>query len=325
MPKDWLTWWTEVTFRHSDVPYWCGPGGVTPPAGNTGSPGELRLQQRQRHRRRCLCQRERRVVSGPAHPRSRLGSGRDGQVLKRPRSALAPPARPPGLSSRPGRAGSRKNDASPDFAAPGVLSYAAVFPGPLPQDSSAARMTTRRTEQPPARLDQYADVRAHLRRGRDPGAVVRADARLLRGRLGRVRLLPRSPTAWRSRAAITACGHTAPTRRTGRCGCSIWYSARMALQNSALAWCSGHRDASSVRRRRRARSVLGAARLLVLAHRLDAARVPERQARLQQHPGPEEGPDAGVPAPLLRAAGAGRQLRPAAARPGCCSTTSGAC
>ncbi len=38
MPKDWITWWTEVTFRHSDVPYWNGPGGVTPPLGNTGSP-----------------------------------------------------------------------------------------------------------------------------------------------------------------------------------------------------------------------------------------------------------------------------------------------
>jgi Putative beta-barrel porin-2, OmpL-like. bbp2/Carboxypeptidase regulatory-like domain len=41
MPKDWLTWWTEATFRHSDVPYWSGPGGVTPPAGNTGSPASL--------------------------------------------------------------------------------------------------------------------------------------------------------------------------------------------------------------------------------------------------------------------------------------------
>ena len=38
MPKTWITWWTEVTYRHSDVPYWSGPGGVTPPAGNTGSP-----------------------------------------------------------------------------------------------------------------------------------------------------------------------------------------------------------------------------------------------------------------------------------------------
>jgi hypothetical protein len=41
MPKDWITWWTEVTFRHSDVPYWSGPGGVTPPAGNTGAPSRL--------------------------------------------------------------------------------------------------------------------------------------------------------------------------------------------------------------------------------------------------------------------------------------------
>jgi len=40
MPKDWLTWWTEVTFRHSDVPYWNG-GSVTPPLGNTGSPASM--------------------------------------------------------------------------------------------------------------------------------------------------------------------------------------------------------------------------------------------------------------------------------------------
>jgi hypothetical protein len=39
MPRDWITWWTEATFRHSDVPYWSGPGGVTPPGGNNGSPG----------------------------------------------------------------------------------------------------------------------------------------------------------------------------------------------------------------------------------------------------------------------------------------------
>jgi putative OmpL-like beta-barrel porin-2/carboxypeptidase family protein len=38
MPKDWITWWTEATFRHSSVPYWSGTGGVTPPGGNTGTP-----------------------------------------------------------------------------------------------------------------------------------------------------------------------------------------------------------------------------------------------------------------------------------------------
>jgi putative OmpL-like beta-barrel porin-2/carboxypeptidase family protein len=41
MPRDWLTWWTEATFRHSDVPYWNGAGGVTPPLGNTGTPASF--------------------------------------------------------------------------------------------------------------------------------------------------------------------------------------------------------------------------------------------------------------------------------------------
>ena len=41
MPKDWITWWTEVTYRHSDVPYWSGPGGVTPPGGNNGAPASF--------------------------------------------------------------------------------------------------------------------------------------------------------------------------------------------------------------------------------------------------------------------------------------------
>ena len=31
MPKQWITWWTEVTYRHSNVPYFTGPGGITPP------------------------------------------------------------------------------------------------------------------------------------------------------------------------------------------------------------------------------------------------------------------------------------------------------
>jgi hypothetical protein len=38
MPKDWITWWTEATYRHSSVPYWSGSGGVTPPGGNNGAP-----------------------------------------------------------------------------------------------------------------------------------------------------------------------------------------------------------------------------------------------------------------------------------------------
>jgi hypothetical protein len=38
MPNDWITWWTEATFRHSSVPYWSGTGGITPPGGNNGAP-----------------------------------------------------------------------------------------------------------------------------------------------------------------------------------------------------------------------------------------------------------------------------------------------
>jgi hypothetical protein len=40
MPKQYITWWGEVGYRHSDVPYWTGRGGITPPGGNTGAPGQ---------------------------------------------------------------------------------------------------------------------------------------------------------------------------------------------------------------------------------------------------------------------------------------------
>jgi hypothetical protein len=39
MPKPWATWWAEIGYRHSEVPYWSGRGGITPPGGNTGTPG----------------------------------------------------------------------------------------------------------------------------------------------------------------------------------------------------------------------------------------------------------------------------------------------
>jgi hypothetical protein len=43
MPSQWLTFRTEMSYRHTDVPYWSGRGGITPPQGNnvfgnTGSP-----------------------------------------------------------------------------------------------------------------------------------------------------------------------------------------------------------------------------------------------------------------------------------------------
>jgi hypothetical protein len=38
MPREYITWWAEVGYRHSDVPYFAGRGGVTPPGGNNGLP-----------------------------------------------------------------------------------------------------------------------------------------------------------------------------------------------------------------------------------------------------------------------------------------------
>ena len=38
MPRQYITWWAEVGYRHSDVPYFAGRGGVTPPGGNNGFP-----------------------------------------------------------------------------------------------------------------------------------------------------------------------------------------------------------------------------------------------------------------------------------------------
>ncbi len=40
MPKEWITWWAEAGYRHSDIPYFAGQGGVTPPGGNNGAPAD---------------------------------------------------------------------------------------------------------------------------------------------------------------------------------------------------------------------------------------------------------------------------------------------
>jgi hypothetical protein len=45
MPRQYITWWAEVGYRHSDIPYFAGRGGVTPPGyplgGTNGSPGQF--------------------------------------------------------------------------------------------------------------------------------------------------------------------------------------------------------------------------------------------------------------------------------------------
>jgi hypothetical protein len=40
MPKQYITWWAEFGYRHSDIPYFSGRGGVTPPGGNNGLPSQ---------------------------------------------------------------------------------------------------------------------------------------------------------------------------------------------------------------------------------------------------------------------------------------------
>ncbi len=41
MPSQYITFRWEFNHRHANVPYWSGPGGVTPPGGNQGAPGSL--------------------------------------------------------------------------------------------------------------------------------------------------------------------------------------------------------------------------------------------------------------------------------------------
>ncbi len=38
MPKQYITFRAEYDYRHANVPYWTGRGGITPPGGNTGTP-----------------------------------------------------------------------------------------------------------------------------------------------------------------------------------------------------------------------------------------------------------------------------------------------
>lgn len=40
MPTQFVTWRAEFTERGTNVPYWAGPGGMTPPGGNNGNPGQ---------------------------------------------------------------------------------------------------------------------------------------------------------------------------------------------------------------------------------------------------------------------------------------------
>jgi hypothetical protein len=41
MPSQYITFRWEFNHRHANVPYWTGPGGITPAGGNTGAPGSF--------------------------------------------------------------------------------------------------------------------------------------------------------------------------------------------------------------------------------------------------------------------------------------------
>jgi Putative beta-barrel porin-2, OmpL-like. bbp2 len=41
MPSQYITFRWEFNHRHANVPYWNGPGGMTPPGGNNGNPGVI--------------------------------------------------------------------------------------------------------------------------------------------------------------------------------------------------------------------------------------------------------------------------------------------
>jgi hypothetical protein len=41
MPREFITFWGELGYRHSNVPYFAGQGGVTPPGGNNGVPNQF--------------------------------------------------------------------------------------------------------------------------------------------------------------------------------------------------------------------------------------------------------------------------------------------
>jgi hypothetical protein len=41
MPKQYITFRWEYDYRHANVPYWSGRGGITPPGGNNGSPEDF--------------------------------------------------------------------------------------------------------------------------------------------------------------------------------------------------------------------------------------------------------------------------------------------
>ena len=75
MPKQYITWWVETGYRHSDVPYWSGRGGITPPGGNNGSPANTSAAAALRPGRRPCRPRKRPAAAASAASGSRIFAG----------------------------------------------------------------------------------------------------------------------------------------------------------------------------------------------------------------------------------------------------------
>ena len=98
MPRQYITWWAEVGYRHSDVPYFAGRGGVTPPGfprRNNGAPqyytcmiGRTVRNERPPGRDHGLRRRRQRLVPRSSPQRSEGLRWRDGEVLAQPMLSL---------------------------------------------------------------------------------------------------------------------------------------------------------------------------------------------------------------------------------------------
>ena len=70
MPRQYITWWAEVGYRHSDVPYFAGRGGVTPPGSRwrqlMALPGNTCLHERRDRQAASISRQRNRVRQAPA-------------------------------------------------------------------------------------------------------------------------------------------------------------------------------------------------------------------------------------------------------------------
>src|SRR4029077_20873817 len=157
-----------------------------------------------------------------------------------------------------------------------MISYGAFA---TPYAGTHVRSNPQRAQAAPD-LDEHPDVRPDGPRGSSPGALVWADPRVLRGGPRRLRLFPDCQRHGNHGGLPPAVGAShlrgalEPARVVPDLRHHVAAEQRLRLVQRAPR-------TPPARGRRRQGPLLGPARLLVLAYRLDAARVPERAARFQ--------------------------------------------